>query len=185
MLDVRIYPRTLQFSLNRSIGFTKYLHPPPIHTVAIAIAIVYIYQFNEPRIAVLNEYISLSSAGQHRFRPTSGRTGQGIANQLLLKWMVMCNMALTVVKKDEFRSFLAYLNQSFHPPRSPNTFRRWSMDNFERKVRLAKILQDKMSHSHSSIDGWSNPNYTMSVIGVLAHFTTRDRDMCDDVIARG
>lgn len=97
----------------------------------------------------------------------------------------MCNMALTVVKKDEFRSFLAYLNQSFHPPHSPNTFRWWSMDNFERKVRLAKILQDKMSHSHSSIDGWSNPNYTMSVIGVLAYFTTWDRDTCDDVIPRG
>jgi hypothetical protein len=80
---------------------------------------------------------------------------------------VMCNMAVTVVKKDEFRSFLAYLNQSFHPPRSPNTIRLWSMDSFERKkVRLAKILQDKMSHSHSSIDGWSNQNYTMSLPAV-------------------
>jgi len=97
----------------------------------------------------------------------------------------MCNMVLTVVKKDEFRSFLAYLNQSFHRPRSPNTVRQRSIDNFERKVRLAKILQDKMSHSNSSIDGWSNPNYTMAVIGVLAHFTTRDRDTWDDVIARG
>ena len=58
--------------------------------------------------------------------------------------------------------------------RSANTIRSWVIKNYEdQKHEVRQEINTALTQIHISFDCWTSRHHTMSVIGIVGHFTTR------------
>ena len=69
-------------------------------------------------------------------------------------------------------------------PKSANTIRSWVIKNYEdQKHEVRQEIITALTQIHISFDCWTSPHYTMSGIGIVGHFTTRQGSRLNLVLA--
>src|SRR3979409_2214909 len=54
---------------------------------------------------------------------------------------------------------------------SPPTRRGWAITDYGKtKSQVRELLKNALTSVHLSIDGWTSPQQTMAVLGIVAHF---------------
>ena len=86
---------------------------------------------------------------------------------LLVRWIVCCQLAFSILENKVFRDLIAYLNSGFGKllPKATATLRKWIFAEYEeRKAVLKAELQASISKIHISFDIWTAGNW----IGVIS-----------------
>jgi hypothetical protein len=92
--------------------------------------------------------------------------------EALIAFIVICQMALSLVTNDIFVEFLRIIYPSITQilPSSQNTIRDWVITAFEaRKIKLKASLSRSESMIHFSFDLWTSPNH-LALLGIVAHY---------------
>jgi hypothetical protein len=95
---------------------------------------------------------------------------------LLIRWIVIMNIALVCVKAPCFRELLLYYHSGLEPylVKSTDTIRSWIMKEFERqKLEIKKELADARSRIHISSNLWTSPN-SLPLVGIVAHYLDKN-----------
>lgn len=92
--------------------------------------------------------------------------------EALIAFIVICQMALSLVTNDIFVEFLRIIYPSITQilPSSQNTIRDWVITAFEaRRIKLKASLSRSESMIHFSFDLWTSPNH-LALLGIVAHY---------------
>jgi len=95
---------------------------------------------------------------------------------LLIRWIVMMNIALVCVESPYFRELLLHCHSGLEPylVKSADTVREWIMKEFKKqKLEIKKELAGARSRIHISSDLWTSPN-SLALVGVVAHYLDKD-----------
>src|SRR6202012_818068 len=96
--------------------------------------------------------------------------------QLLLRWIIQCQILYSAVERTEFRDLLLYLQPSLerYLIRSHQTIGNWVGDEYRRAQAVVKeALQNSRSRIHLSFDIWTSPS-ALPILGICAHFLSVD-----------
>ncbi|OWT42457.1 hypothetical protein VFPPC_18512 [Pochonia chlamydosporia 170] len=105
--------------------------------------------------------------------------------QLYVKWIADCGVALRMATRETFRAVLKFLNPGVLSilPTSHQTIREWVMRTFEtQKRRMRQVLQSAVSRIHFTVDLWSSPN-KLGILGVVAHFIDSNGELVSYCVA--
>lgn len=95
---------------------------------------------------------------------------------LLIRWIVYCQLAISMLENRYFRELVCFLNESLGKllPQAKSTLRKWILDAWLKvKEELKKDLADALSNIPLSFDLWTSPNH-YSIISVYAHFIDKE-----------
>jgi hypothetical protein len=95
---------------------------------------------------------------------------------LLIRWIVKGQVSYSIVKLDEFRDLLLYLQPSIerYLVRSHSTIASWVQDEFNRSRGLLKAqLAESKSRIHLSFDIWTSPS-SLPILGICSHFLSSE-----------
>jgi hypothetical protein len=98
-------------------------------------------------------------------------------NQALIAWIVLAHLAMACVENDAFRLLILCLNPGIYKflYKSGNTIRKLVIGDYEdRKKRVIADLAAARSKVHISFDMWTTPNKKLAMLGIVAHYLTRD-----------
>ena len=98
---------------------------------------------------------------------------QGIIFADVLNWVIYSNQSFRAIEHYSFSELIHHIPPKYKLPKSPDTLRSCVITNYNdqnNKVRL-EINRANMQ-IYSSVDGWTSPHQRMSVIEVVAHFTS-------------
>jgi len=104
---------------------------------------------------------------------------------LYINMLAACNLPTSFVEQEDFRTLIQYLSPygAYLLPDSHSKVHGWLMNQFEAgKKRAKEILLSSTSMIHLSTDLWTSPN-RMAVVGVVAHFVSKDGDLLEMVLA--
>jgi hypothetical protein len=96
--------------------------------------------------------------------------------QALIMFIVMCNIAFSVVESEYFQALLKTCSNALEPffVKAGNTVKRWILEEFEKKRQEIKTeLATARSRIHVSFDGWTSPN-GLALVGVIVHYLDKD-----------
>jgi hypothetical protein len=91
---------------------------------------------------------------------------------LLVRWIVYCQLAITMLENTYFREVIGFLNEGVLTllPVAQATLRLWIIEAWQgQKEVIKKELKDAVSSIHLSFDLWTSPNH-FAIISVYAHF---------------
>lgn len=92
--------------------------------------------------------------------------------EALIAFIVVCQMAMSLVADEIFLTFLRVLYPSIHKlmPGCGNTMRVLIIDAFKvRKAKLKETLKRAPSKTSFSFDLWTSPNH-LALLGIVVHF---------------
>jgi hypothetical protein len=96
--------------------------------------------------------------------------------QALIMFIVMCNIAFSVVESQYFQALLESCSHALKPffVTAGNTVKKWILEEFEKKrLEVKAELAKARSRIHISFDGWSSPN-GLALVGVVVHYLDKD-----------
>ena len=94
-------------------------------------------------------------------------------DRLLLNWIIYSNQAFSAIEHDSFRELIHHIQPRYKLPKSGDTIRSWVIRNYgDQKNEVRQEIKNSTTQIHLSVDGWTSPHHTMSVLGVVAHFTS-------------
>jgi len=96
--------------------------------------------------------------------------------QALVMFIVMCNIAFSVVESQYFQALLESCSHALKPffVTAGNTVKKWILEEFEKKrLEIKAELVTARSRIHISFDGWSSPN-GLALVGVIVHYLDKD-----------
>ena len=68
---------------------------------------------------------------------------------------------------------IQHIQPKYKLPKSGDTIRSWVITNYnDQKNEVRLEINGANTQIHLSVDGWTSPHQSMSVIGVVAHFTS-------------
>jgi hypothetical protein len=91
---------------------------------------------------------------------------------LLIRWIVYCQLALNMLENSYFRELVLWLNKGIGQllPKARATLRQWIIDAWlKEKEQLKKSLAIALSNIHLSFDLWTSPNH-YTILAIYAHF---------------
>jgi len=116
--------------------------------------------------ALITAFARVRSAQQESFTKDS-------TDRLLLNWVISSNQAFTAIEHDSFRELIEHIQPKYKLPKSADTIRSWVITNYnDQKNEVRLEINSANTQIHLSVDGWTSPHQSMSVIGVVAHFTS-------------
>jgi hypothetical protein len=107
-----------------------------------------------------------------KFVQLSVLVGKAAFVNALVKFLVICQIALSLATNAVFLEFLRLLFPAIDKlmPKSSNTIRGWIMEAYNsRKLELKESLRRSKSRVHFSFDLWSSPNH-LALLGIIAHY---------------
>lgn len=99
-----------------------------------------------------------------------------VFKRLLIRWLVHCQLAISMVENIYFRELVIWLNKGIGEllPAAKATVRSWIIEEWNKQKELVqKDLADALSSIHLSFDLWTSPNY-YSIISIIAHFIDKE-----------
>lgn len=90
-----------------------------------------------------------------------------------------------MVECPEFCALLFYINKDIDTwlPGSHNTVRDWVVHQYKaQKAKIKALLKWSTTRIPVSCGLWSSPNL-LAILGIVAHFITRDGELCHVVLA--
>ena len=102
--------------------------------------------------------------------------------ELLLRWMILCNISFRQVEDNSFRMLLSYLTavvSSYNAiphslPKSGDTIRSWVCGLFANtKDKLKTDLLSAPFSIHFTFDLWTSPNH-IAFMGIVGHWVNHD-----------
>lgn len=104
---------------------------------------------------------------------------------LYIRWITACGVAFRMVSREEFRSFLQYLNPEIENwlPTSATTIQLWTVRTYEsEKLQIQQKVQSALSKVHFTVDLWTSPN-SLAIIGIIGHYIAENGDLQHSVLA--
>ena len=96
---------------------------------------------------------------------------QAVSDNLLMRLIVHENLPFRLVESPHLRALLLYQPPSIQIPKSAETARGWAITDYGKtKSQVRELLKNALTSVHLSIDGWTSPQQTMAVLGIVAHF---------------
>ena len=96
---------------------------------------------------------------------------QAVSDNLLMRLIVHENLPFRLVESPHLRALLLYQRPSIQIPKSADTARGWAITDYGKtKSQVRELLKNALTSVHLSIDGWTSPQQTMAVLGIIAHF---------------
>lgn len=106
------------------------------------------------------------------------------ADQLLLNWIIYSNQSFTAIQQKAFREFVKNIQPKYKLPKCADTIRSWVVRNYEdQKQEVRSEIQNAITQIHISIDGWTSPHQSMTVVGLVGHFTIERGGRLSPVLA--
>lgn len=106
------------------------------------------------------------------------------ADRLLLNWIIYSNQSFTAIEQNSFREFVEHIQPKYKLPKCADTIRTWVVRNYQdQKKEVRTEIGTAITQIHLSIDGWTSPHQSMSVIGIVGHFTTERGSRLNPVLA--
>ena len=106
------------------------------------------------------------------------------ADRLLLNWIIYSPQPFTAIEEGAFREFVQHIQPKYNLPKTGDTIRSWVIRNYEeQKEEVRREISNALTPIHVSIDGWTSPHQSMTVIGIVAHFTTQRGNRLNPVLA--
>jgi len=106
------------------------------------------------------------------------------ADRHLLNWIIYSNQSFTAIEQNSFREFVKHIQQKYNLPKCADTIRTWVVRNYQdQKKEVIQEIGTAITQIHLSIDGWTSPHHSMSLIGIVGHFTTERGSRLNPVIA--
>jgi hypothetical protein len=96
--------------------------------------------------------------------------------QALIMFIIMCNIAFSVVESPYFQALLDYCSTALTPffIKAHSTVKRWILEEFEQKrLQVKAELATARSRIHVSFDRWTSPN-GLAIVGVIVHYLDKD-----------
>ena len=96
--------------------------------------------------------------------------------QALIMFIVMCNIAFSVVESVYFQTLLKSRSNAIELffVKAGSTVKRWIFEEFEKKrLEIKTELATARSRIHVSFDGWALPN-GLAIVGVVVHCLDKD-----------
>ncbi|GAM29505.1 hypothetical protein SAMD00019534_126810, partial [Acytostelium subglobosum LB1] len=101
---------------------------------------------------------------------------QDVFSDLLVKWMLVAQVAYSMVERPEFRSMIHSLNPTA-TVFGADTVKRRVMEMFNHTVnRMAAYFRHLDSKVSFCVDGWTSPN-NMSFLGITAHWVDNRKNL--------
>jgi hypothetical protein len=95
---------------------------------------------------------------------------------LLIRWIVYCHIAFFQLENQYFRDLILFICPGLkdYLPKARKTIQRWVMEEFKRKQQaLSTEMREALSSITISFDVWTSP-HARAIIGIVAHFITKD-----------
>jgi hypothetical protein len=96
--------------------------------------------------------------------------------QALIIFIIMCNIAFSVVESSYFQALLNCCSTALTPffIKAYATVKRWILEKFKKKrLQVKAELATARSRIHVSFDGWTSPN-GLAIVGVVVHYLDKD-----------
>ena len=133
-----------------------------------------------------NEEDSVVAQSQVTSRTVTSRTLSALVTsinidrwrQLLLRYIIECQVPYSVVKQPQFRELLIYAQPSIqrYLVQSGNSIKSWVEDEYRQGCEAVKVLmKGALSRIHLSIDVWTSPS-RIPILGICSHFL--DNSLC-------
>jgi uncharacterized C2H2 Zn-finger protein len=108
-----------------------------------------------------------------------------VIEQLYVRLIVCCSLSFRLVEREEFRSFLQYLNPEIGNwlPSSHTTIRVWIIRTFNaEKLLIQQAIHSALSKIHFTVDLWTSPN-SLAILGIIGHYMAENGDLQQSVLA--